>query len=83
MANSIIICFAFIAGFLVAKTFIDLVRAVLVPSSPLYFFFIPHFSHGQTHVGRGQHVMISMMMMMMMMIFASNETLDRTRLHEV
>ena len=28
------------------------------------------FSHGQTHVGRGQHVMISMIMI------ASNETLD-------
>merc|ERR1719317_1122083 len=26
MANSIIICFAFIAGFIVSKTFIDLVR---------------------------------------------------------
>ena len=28
MANSIIICFAFIAGFIVSKTFIDLVRNV-------------------------------------------------------
>ena len=27
MANSIIICFAFIAGFIVSKTFIDLVSS--------------------------------------------------------
>ena len=29
---------------------------------------VPHFSHGQTHVGRGQHVMISMMIMIMIMM---------------
>ena len=29
MANSIIICFAFVAGFIVAKTFVDLVESPL------------------------------------------------------
>jgi len=38
MANSIIICFAFVAGFIVAKTFVDLVESPLKRSGTFWLY---------------------------------------------